>query len=65
MILRNGSDRDMLKLEYELVRINRTIARHRRNCFQCKPYPTLAKPVAPGQGQTSGEKPFVSFDLAS
>jgi hypothetical protein len=65
MILRNGSDADMLKLEYELVRINRTIARHRRNCFQCKPYPTFAKPVASGQGQTSGEKSFVSFDIAS
>ena len=64
MILRNGSDAEMLKVEYELVRIHRTIARHRRNCLQCQPYANLAK--APTRlKHLSSEKSFVSFDIAS
>jgi hypothetical protein len=64
MILRNGSDADMLKVEYELIRIHRTIARHRRNCFHCKPYANLATASA-GLRHLPSEKPFVSFDIAS
>ena len=65
MILRNGSDADMLKVEYELIRIHRTIARHRRNCFHCKLYANLARTASMELSQLSSEKPFISFDMAS
>lgn len=65
MILRNGSDADMLKVEYELVRIHRTIARHRRNCFQCKPSTIVENTAAERLRQLSSEKPFVFLDIAS
>jgi hypothetical protein len=65
MILRNGSDADMLKLEYDLIQIHRTIARHRRNCANCVPHATSARPASMGPGRLPGEKPFVSFDMAS
>lgn len=64
MILRNGSDVEMLNVEYELVRIHRTIARHRRNCLKCKPYANSA--TAPTRlRHLPSEKSFVSFDIAS
>lgn len=65
MILRNGSDADMLKVEYDLILIHRTIARHRRNCTHCKPYPNSARPAPTGLRQFAGGKPFLSFDMAS
>jgi hypothetical protein len=65
MILRNGSDADMLKLEYDLVHLHRTIARHRRNCTYCKPYANSARPLPTNLRQLPGERPFLSFDLAS
>jgi hypothetical protein len=65
MILRNGSDADMLKVEYDLIHIHRTIARHRRNCAHCKPGPNSARPVPTGLRQLPGERSFISFDMAS
>jgi hypothetical protein len=65
MILRNGSDADMLKVEYDLIHIHRIIARHRRNCNHCKPYPSPARTAPTGLRQLSDEKPFISFDMAS
>jgi len=65
MILRNGSDADMLKVEYDLIHIHRTIARHRRSCTHCKPDPNPASTAPARLRQLSGEKPFISFDMAS
>jgi hypothetical protein len=65
MILRNGSDADMLRVEYELIHIHRTIARHRRNCAHCKPGPNSARPAPTGLRQHQGERSFISFDMAS
>jgi hypothetical protein len=65
MILRNGSDEDMLKVEYDLIHIHRTIARHRRNCSHCKPYANSARPASASPRQLPGERSFVSFDMAS
>ena len=65
MILRNGSDADMLKLDYDLIQIHRTIARHRRNCAKCAPAANSARPASMGPRRLHGEKPLVSFDMAS
>jgi hypothetical protein len=65
MILRNGSDADMLTVEYDLIHIHRSIARHRRNCFHCKPNANSARPAPIGPSRLPGEKPAISFDLAS
>jgi hypothetical protein len=65
MILRNGSDGDMLKLEYDLIHIHRSIARHRRNCSHCRPYANSARRSLMGLRQLPGERSLVSFDMAS
>jgi hypothetical protein len=62
MILRNGSDADMLKVEYDLIHIHRTIARHRRNCAHCA---NSARPAPTNLRQLAGERSFPSFDMAS
>jgi hypothetical protein len=36
MILRNVPTEDLLMAEYEIIRINRLISRHRRRCSHCK-----------------------------
>lgn len=36
MIVRNFPDADLLMKEYEIIRINRLIVRHRRRCPHCK-----------------------------
>ena len=36
MIVRNFPDAALLLEEYEIIRINRLITRHRRRCPQCK-----------------------------
>jgi hypothetical protein len=36
MILRNFPDEELSMAEYEIIRINRLIARHRRRCSHCK-----------------------------
>jgi hypothetical protein len=36
MIVRNFPDADLLAEEYEIIRINRLITRHRRRCPHCK-----------------------------
>jgi hypothetical protein len=36
MIVRNFPDADLLMEEYEIIRINRLITRHRRRCPHCK-----------------------------
>lgn len=65
MILRNSSDADMLKVEYDLVHIHRSIARHRRNCSHCKSQPTFGRMPLTSMTQFPGERPFLSLDLAS
>ena len=65
MILRNGSDADMLKLEYDLIHIHRSIARHRRNCTHCKPRANSVRLVPVGLRQHPGERSLLSLDLAS
>lgn len=65
MILRNGSDAEMLKVEYDLIHLHRTIARHRRNCTHCKPYPNSVRLAPTSLRQLPGERSFVSFDIAS
>jgi hypothetical protein len=64
MILRNGSDADMLKVEYDLIHIHRSIARHRRNCTHCKPQANSTRLASTGLRQLPGERPF-AFDMAS
>jgi hypothetical protein len=65
MILRNGSDADMLRVEYDLIQIHRTIARHRRNCTHCQPRPNYARPAPTRLRQLPGEGSFIPFDIAS
>jgi hypothetical protein len=65
MILRNGSDAEMLKVEYDLIHIHRSIARHRRNCSHCKPYANSARPALASLGQLPGDRSFIPFDMAS
>ena len=36
MIIRDFPDSDLLVAEYEIVRISRLLARHRRRCAQCQ-----------------------------
>jgi hypothetical protein len=36
MIVRNFSDADLLVEEYEIIRINRLMLRHRRRCPRCQ-----------------------------
>jgi hypothetical protein len=36
MILRNFPDEYLLTAEYEIIQINRLIARHRRRCSHCR-----------------------------
>ena len=36
MMLRNLPDEELSAAEYEIVRINRLITRHRRQCAHCK-----------------------------
>jgi hypothetical protein len=42
MIVRNFSDSCLLMEEYEIIRINRLIMRHRRRCSHCKLQQDLA-----------------------
>lgn len=65
MILRNSSDADMLKVEYDLIHIHRSIARHRRNCSHCKSQATFGRLAPASMRQLTGEKSFLSLDLAS
>ena len=64
MILRNGSDADMLTVEYDLIHIHRSIARHRRNCSHCKLQPSFGRAVPTSMRRLTGENTF-SLDLAS
>jgi hypothetical protein len=36
MIVRNFPDSNLLAAEYEIIRVNRMITRHRRRCPNCK-----------------------------
>jgi len=65
MILRNGSDADMLKVEYDLIHIYRSIARHRRNCSHCKPHANSARPALVSRRQLPDKNTFLSLDIAS
>ena len=65
LILRNSSDTDLRRVEHDLIRIHRSIARHRRNCTYCKPYANLVKATPMRAGQLPRSSPFISFDIAS
>jgi hypothetical protein len=65
MILRNGADADMLKVEYDLIHIYRSIARHRRNCSHCKPQANLARPALVSRRQLPDQHTFLPLDMAS
>ncbi len=65
LILREGSDMDLLKVDYDLIRIHRVIGRHRRYCGQCKSWDARASAAFPGVRLPSGEVPVLPYDLAS
>jgi hypothetical protein len=64
LILRNGSDMELLKVDYDLIRIHRVIGRHRRYCSQCKPRDARAKTAFLGVTLPSGEFPVLPYDIA-
>jgi non-homologous end joining protein Ku len=49
MILRNLPDAELSMAEREIIRINRLITRHRRQCSQCKARESLLKFSLPRQ----------------
>jgi hypothetical protein len=59
MIVRNFSDSDLLVEEYEIIRINRLITRHRRRCPHCKLQGSFITGTA--RLQKSGVTESVSF----
>lgn len=65
MIFRNGSDVDMLKVEYDLINIHKSIARHRRNCSHCKSHANSARPALVSRQRLPDKNTFLSLDIAS
>jgi hypothetical protein len=65
LTLSNGSDLDLLKVEYDLIRIHRVIGRHRRYCSQCKPWDARTRADLSGVRLPSGEPPVLPYDIAS
>ena len=61
LILCNGSDMDLLKVEYDLIRIHRVIGRHRRYCGQCKPWDAGTGTAFLGVRLPSGEVAVVPY----
>jgi hypothetical protein len=64
LILRDGSDMELLKVDYDLIRIHRVIGRHRRYCGQCKPWDARAKASFLGVRLPSGVAPVLPYDIA-
>jgi hypothetical protein len=65
MILRAFPDRDLLRSEYEIMRIQRLITRHRRHCPSCELRENLATIPGPRQAPVPREVPNFPIDLAS
>jgi hypothetical protein len=65
LILSNGSDMDLLKVEYDLIRIHRVIGRHRRYCSHCKPWDMRTRAAFPEVRLPSGQIPVLPYDIAS
>ena len=65
MILRAFPDRDLLRSEYEIVRIQRLITRHRRHCRSCELRESMVS--IPGMRLRSfpEEAPIFPIDVAS
>ena len=61
MILRAFPDDDLLKSEYEIIRLQRVMTRHRRRCAQCK---LREVPVVAMQLRQLSGRAF-SIDMAS
>ncbi len=64
MILRAFPDRDLLRSEYEIMRIQRLITRHRRHCPSCELRESLAATPAERIRPFPGEAPIFPVDLA-
>ncbi len=64
LMLRDGSDLDLLKVEYDLIRIHRVIGRHRRYCSLCKPWDMSTRAAFPGVRLHAGEVPVLPYDIA-
>jgi hypothetical protein len=65
MILRNFPDEDLLMAEYEIIRINKLITRHRRRCSQCKARESLMALSPQRLKSLSVETPRFPMDMAS
>jgi hypothetical protein len=65
MILRAFPDRDLLRSEYEIMRIQRLITRHRRHCPSCERREGLATIPGARQRPFPREAPNFPIDLAS
>lgn len=63
MILRAFPDSDLLRSEYEIVRIQRLITRHRRHCPSCEQRENLVMAPAVRPGPFPGEAPIFPVDV--
>jgi hypothetical protein len=65
MILRAFPDRDLLRSEYEIVRIQRLITRHRRHCPSCELRESFVSIHGARPRPFPEEAPIFPVDLAS
>ena len=65
MILRNFPDEDLLMAEYEIIRINKLITRHRRWCSHCKARESLMALSPQRLKSVSVETPRLPMNMAS
>jgi hypothetical protein len=65
MVIRNFSDPEMLAIEYEIIRINKLITRHRRRCPHCKVQESLVTLNPKRIRSLSPETPYFSLDMIS
>ena len=63
MILRAFPDSDLLRSEYEIVRIQRLITRHRRHCPSCELRESHVTLPAVRLGPFPGEAPIFPVDV--
>jgi hypothetical protein len=64
LILRDDSDMELLRVEYDLIRIHRVIGRHRRYCSQCRPWDAGAREPFSGVTLPSGSAPIFPYNIA-
>jgi len=65
MILRAFPDRDLLRSEYEIIRIQRLITRHRRHCPSCELREGLGSVPGARLRPFPEEAPIFPIDVAS